>query len=193
MSGVYYLLPANLYYSKVQTIPVDIKLPLLQNQNAAQAATKVQNLYTYLFDGPTANTPIPTTFKTTVSEVMAPLSKGTVTTMVPAYLVNVSGWSTEAVATPTTAALTFDGGFPTSFMSTKSVDFSVLTNVLAQGTFTTFTEAAGVLTPEVNQIPPTTALTLTKDAWTVSMPATITLAADSYFEFDFSFYLYIQQ
>ena len=199
----YYLLPGNLHYSKVQTIPVDIQQGLNKADNAAASALQVQNLNTKFYfsdDGQTMKPSggIPANITTTVTSTTAKDASGKSR---PAYLVHVTG-STDGPAPPEIADATelwLLGGLPYSSTSLSVVDTNTNSVILPGGTMTTFlpVDPGDALTPEVYSITGNEVLLSGVSAdndfptWSTEIPASyITTDADSDISFDFSFYLF---
>jgi hypothetical protein len=189
----YYLLPANLHFKKVQTIPVDIQNKLFQNSNGVDAAEKDQNLNIFFYED---TTEIPSTITATVAQVLA-ADPSDPTVSIPAYRVHVHGWTNTSVSP--TGVLTIVGGFPRSFTSNQMVNNGKTSTVLPQGTLTAYLEGlpGDVISPEVVFISNTTVTitdipTETHPTWAIELDTPYPLAGPSFMEFDFAFYLFTQ-
>lgn len=189
----YYLLPANLNFKKVQTIPVDIQNKLLQNSSGVDAAEKIQNLNTFFYED---TTEVPSSITTTVAQILA-TDPTDATVSIPAYRVHVHGWTNLAVSPA--GVLTIVGGFPRSFTSNQIVNNTKTSVVLPHGTLTAY--AAGLpgdlITPEVVFISDSTVSitdipTETHPTWSVTLDTPYPLTGPSFMEFDFSFNLFVQ-
>lgn len=136
-----YVYPGNLNFRTVQSIPVDINHKLRQGSNGVDAATKIQDLHVEVIaDGNVDKNAVVTC---TVAQVVVPHVVGGNTVKVPAYRVNVNGWTST---TDSVNTLAFRGGFPRSFTSDQNVNPTAVSAVLPEGTITTY-EAM----PEVEQ------------------------------------------
>jgi hypothetical protein len=193
----YYLLPANLNFKKVETIPVDTKHALLQSFNGVDAAQKIQNLNTFFYEGSGETAvEIESTITTTVAQILA-ADPDDVTVQIPAYRVHVHGWTNLAV-TPT-GELTIVGGFPRAFTSNQLVNINKTSTILPQGTLTAYAEGlpGDTVTPEVviisdNTVTITDIPTETHPTWAIMLDTPYPLSGPSFMEFDFSFNLYIE-
>lgn len=189
----YYILPANLNFKKVQTIPVDTQHKLFQNVNGVEAAQKIQNLNTVFYED---TTEVPSTITTTVAQILA-ADPDDATTQIPAYRVHVHGWTNLAVNP--TGTLTILGGLPRSFTSNQMVNTAKTSTILPQGTITAYEEVmpGDVITPGVVVLSDST-VTLTDiptepfPTWAVTLDTPYPLAGASFMEFDFSFNLFTQ-
>ena len=190
----YYILPANLNFKKVQTIPVDTQHRLFQNLNGIEAAQKIQNLNTFFYED---DVEVPSTITTTVAQVLAN-DPDNVTAQIPAYRVHVHGWTNLAVNP--TGALNIVGGLPRSFTSNQMVNTSKTSTILPQGTLTLYTEPVtpGEIVVPGSIIISDTAVVLNDiptepfPTWVVSIDTPYPLLGDTFIEFDFSFNLYTQ-
>lgn len=189
----YYLLPANLNFKKVETIPVDTKHALLQSFNGVEAAEKIQNLNTFFYED---ETEVPSTITTTVAQILAQ-DPDDATAHIPAYRVHVHGWTNLAVSP--TGVLTIVGGFPRSFTSNQMVNNAKTSVVLPQGTLTAYLEElpGTLITPEVvilsdNTVTITDIPTETHPTWAVTLDTPYPITGPSFMEFDFSFNLFTQ-
>lgn len=195
----YYLLPANLNFKRVQSIPADIQIKLSQNTSGVDAAEKIQNLNTFFYED---TSEVPSTITTTVAQILAQdpdvdYSADPTAPLVPAYRVRVHGWTQMAVEP--TGVLTIVGGFPRSFNSNQMVNNAKTSTVLPQGTLTAYAEGlpGDLVTPEVIILSDTT-VTLTDipteplPTWAVTLDTPYPIAGPSFMEFDFSFNLFIQ-
>lgn len=195
----YYLLPANLHFKKVQTIPVDIQNKLLQNTSGVDAAEKIQNLNTYFYED---TTPVPSNITTTVAQILAEdpdvdYTANPLAPLVPAYRVHVHGWTKMAVEP--TGEIRIVGGLPRSFNSNQMVNNAKASTVLPQGTLTAYGEVlpGDILTPEKVFISDTTVditdiPTDSHPTWAVILNVPYPLSGPSFMEFDFSFNLFIE-
>lgn len=189
----YYLLPANLNFKKVETIPVDTKHALLQSFNGVDAAEKIQNLNIIFVEDDQI---VDSTITATVAQILA-ADPDDETVLLPAYRVHVHGWTNLAVSP--TGVLTIIGGFPRSFTSNQMVDINKVSTILPQGTLTGYEEGlpGDTVTPQVvilsdNTVSITDIPTETHPTWVVTLDTPYPLAGPSFMEFDFSFNLYIQ-
>ena len=189
----YYLLPANLNFKKVQTIPVDIQNKLFQNSNGVDAAEKDQNLNIFFYED---TDEIPSTITATVAQVLA-ADPDDPTISIPAYRVHVHGWTNTSVSPA--GVLTIVGGFPRSFTSNQLVNINKTSTILPQGTLTAYLEGlpGDVITPEVvfisdNTVTITDIPTETHPTWAVTLDTPYPLAGPSFMEFDFAFYLFTE-
>lgn len=195
----YYLLPANLNFKKVQTIPVDIQNKLFQNSNGVDAAEKNQNLNTFFYED---TTEVPSTITTTVAQILAQdpdvdYVADPTAPLVPAYRVHVHGWTNLAVSP--TGVLTIVGGFPRSFTSNQLVNNAKTSVVLPQGTLTAYLEGlpGDFISPEViilsdNTVTITDIPTETHPTWAVTLDTPYPISGPSFMEFDFAFNLFTQ-
>lgn len=200
----YYLLPANLNFKRVQSIPFDIQNKIFQNNSGVNAAEKIQELNSFFYNGTEA---IPSTITTTVAQILAqdpdvdyvtdPLAP-----LVPAYRVHVHGWTNVAVTAEPEGPLNIIGGFPRSFNSNQLVNNAKTSVVLPQGTLTAYAEepAGDTVTPHVVILSDNT-VTLTDinstpsdpfPNWSVSIDIPYPGVYPSFMEFDFSFNLFIE-
>lgn len=197
--STYYLLPGNLCIGTVEPIPTDVKHKIQQNQNGVNAAEKVQNLNTKLFDASTLEE-VDATIKTTVASVLAPWTDPEAVTptekQIPAYLVHVTGWTNDALTE--VPALSVVGGFPRAFNSAQNVDPTKETSIRPHGTMTCYpTDLLGDATTPSVTILTDTAVTLADipdtnfPSWTVSLPESYS-SDSNVVQFDFSFFLFIQ-
>lgn len=189
----YYLLPANLNFKKVETIPVDTKRALLQSFNGVDAAEKIQNLNIFFYED---TLEVPSNITATVAQILAP-SPADNTVQIPAYRVHVHGWTNLAVSP--TGVLTIIGGFPRSFTSNQMVNPTLASTILPQGTVTAYLEGlpGDVISPEVVIISDTAVTitdlpTETHPTWSVTLDTPYQLTGPSFMEFDFSFNLFIE-
>jgi len=189
----YYLLPANLNFKKVETIPVDTKRALLQSFNGVDAAEKIQDLNIFFYED---NIEVPSNITATVAQILA-ASPADPTVQIPAYRVHVHGWTNLAVSP--TGVLTIMGGFPRSFTSNQMVNSALAPTILPQGTVTAYLEGlpGDVIYPEVIIISDTTVTiadlpTETHPTWFVTLDTPYPLSGPSFMEFDFSFNLFIE-
>ena len=189
----YYILPANLNFKKVETIPVDTKHALLQSFNGVDAAEKIQNLNIVFYDGIEE---VPSTITATVAQILA-ADPDDETVHIPAYRVHVHGWTNLAVSP--TGDLTIVGGFPRSFTSNQLVNINKTSTILPQGTLTAYAEGlpGDTVTPEVviisdNTVTITDIPTETHPTWAITLDTPYPLAGPSFMEFDFSFNLYTE-
>jgi hypothetical protein len=199
----YYLLPANLNFKKVETIPVDTKHALLQSFNGVEAATKIQNLNIALYAD---DTEVPSNITATVSQILAqdpdvnydPDTGGDPNApLVPAYRVHVNGWTNVAAATTPAASILIAGGFPRSTTSNQLVNILKASVVLPQGTMTAFVETVPgeVVDPNVfiiGDIPVEFDETDNIPTWTVPITPPYPELTNAFLEFDFSFNLFTQ-
>lgn len=200
--STYYLLPGNWNFGPVQTIPVDPANKIHQNASGVNAATKIQNLNTVLVDD-AAELPLEANITTTVASVLAPNPAydplnpdPSILAKIPAYQVNVHGWTDGAVEVAGT--LSVAGGFPRSFTNAQNVDPAQPSAVLPEGTLTVYpTPTIGSpITPEVYLLmgTPVSITDLPTDTipmWSVTLD-TPYLTQEAVLEFNFSFHLYIQ-
>jgi hypothetical protein len=189
----YYLLPANLNFKKVETIPVDTKHALLQSFNGVDAAEKIQNLNIVFYED---TTEVESTITATVAQILA-ADPDDATVNLPAYRVHVHGWTNLAVSP--TGVLTIVGGFPRAFTSNHLVNNTKTSVILPQGTLTAYAEGlpGDTVTPEVviisdNTVTITDIPTETHPTWAVTLDTPYPLSGPSFMEFDFSFNLYIE-
>jgi len=189
----YYLLPANLNFKKVETIPVDTKHALLQSFNGVDAAEKIQNLNIVFYE---ETEEVPSTITATVAQILA-ADPDDETVQIPAYRVHVHGWTNLAVSP--TGVLTIVGGFPRAFTSNQMVNNAKTSVILPQGTLTAYAEGlpGDTVTPEVviisdNTVTITDIPTETHPTWMVTLDTPYPLSGPSFMEFDFSFNLYIE-
>lgn len=199
----YYLLPANLNFKRVQSIPADIQNKLSQNTSGVDAAEKIQNLNTFFYEGEgDAAEEVPSTITTTVAQILAQdpdvdYIADPTAPLVPAYRVHVHGWTNLAVSP--TDVLTIVGGFPRSFTSNQMVNNAKTSVVLPQGTLTAYAEGlpGDLISPEViilsdNTVTITDIPTEPLPTWAVTLDTPYPLSGPSFMEFDFSFNLFIQ-
>lgn len=125
-----YVYPGNLNFRSIQSIPSETQIKLRQSANGVDAATKTQDLHVKVLIG---GAEVDSTVTCTVSSVVATNSAGNV---VPAYRVQVNGWTNDVVVSPDT--ITFVGGFPRSFTSDQNVNPTEASNVLPWGTVTVY-------------------------------------------------------
>ena len=189
----YYLLPANLNFKKVETIPVDTKHALLQSFNGVDAAEKIQNLNIVFYED---TTEVESTITATVAQILA-ADPDDATVNLPAYRVHVHGWTNLAVSP--TGVLTIVGGFPRAFPSNQLVNNAKTSVILPQGTLTAYAEGlpGDTVTPEVviisdNTVTITDIPTETHPTWAITLDTPYPLTGPSFMEFDFSFNLYIE-
>lgn len=189
----YYLLPANLNFKKVETIPVDTKHALLQSFNGVDAAEKIQNLNIVFYED---TDEVPSTITATVAQILA-ADPDDATVQIPAYRVHVHGWTNLAVSP--TGVLTIVGGFPRAFTSNQLVNIDKTSTILPQGTLTAYADGlpGDTVNPEVviisdNTVTITDIPTETHPTWAVTLDTPYPLSVASFMEFDFSFNLYIQ-
>lgn len=193
----YYLLPANLNFKKVETIPVDTKHALLQSFNGVDAAEKIQNLNSVFYEG---TDEVPSTITTTVAQILAqdPDAPDDPNAQIPAYRVHVHGWTNLAVSP--TGDLTIVGGFPRAFTSNQMVNINKASAVLPQGTVTAYGPEplpGDTVIPEVMFISDTT-VTITDlptdpvPNWSITLDTPYPKLPLSFMEFDFSFDLYTE-
>jgi hypothetical protein len=189
----YYLLPANLNFKKVETIPVDTKHALLQSFNGVDAAEKIQNLNIVFYEDVDE---IPSTITATVAQILA-ADPDDETVQIPAYRVHVHGWTNFAVSPA--GVLTIVGGFPRAFTSNQMVNNAKTSVILPQGTLTAYAEGlpGDTVTPEVviisdNTVTITDIPTESIPTWAVTLDTPYPLTGPAFMEFDFSFNLYIE-
>jgi len=189
----YYLLPANLNFKKVETIPVDTKHALLQSFNGVDAAEKIQNLNIVFYD---ETEEVPSTITATVAQILA-ADPDDETVQIPAYRVHVHGWTNFAVSP--TGVLTIVGGFPRAFTSNQLVNINKTSTILPQGTLTAYEEGlpGDTINPEVviisdNTVTVTDIPIETHPTWAITLDTPYPLKGPSFMEFDFSFNLYTQ-
>lgn len=189
----YYLLPANLNFKKVETIPVDTKHALLQSFNGVDAAEKIQNLNIVFYED---TTEVESTITATVAQILA-ADPDDATVNLPAYRVHVHGWTNMAVSP--TGVLTIVGGFPRAFTSNQLVNNAKTSVILPQGTLTAYAEGlpGDTVTPEVviisdNTVTITDIPTETHPTWAITLDTPYPISGPSFMEFDFSFNLYIE-
>lgn len=189
----YYLLPANLNFKKVETIPVDTKHALLQSFNGVDAAEKIQNLNIVFYED---TTEVESTITATVAQILA-ADPDDATVNLPAYRVHVHGWTNMAVSP--TGVLTIVGGFPRAFTSNQLVNINKTSTILPQGTLTAYAEGlpGDTVTPEVviisdNTVTITDIPTETHPTWAITLDTPYPLTGPSFMEFDFSFNLYTE-
>jgi hypothetical protein len=195
----YYLLPANLNFKKVQTIPVDIQQKLSQNSSGVDAAEKIQNLNTFFYED---TTEVPSNITTTVAQILAQdpdvdYVADPTAPLVPAYRVHVHGWTNMAVEPA--GVLTIVGGFPRSFNSNQLVNNTKTSVVLPHGSLTAYAEGlpGDHVVPEVVILSDTT-VTVTDiptepfPTWAVTLDTPYLTAGPAFMEFDFSFNLFTQ-
>jgi hypothetical protein len=127
-----YVYPGNLNYRTIQTIPVDTTNKLRQGSNGVDAAQKVQDLHVQVFaDGVEVDASV----TSTVASVLVPQVVSGKTVQVPAYRVNVNGWTNTA---DEVRFLKFVGGFPRAFTSDQNVNPTKASAVLPEGTITSY-------------------------------------------------------
>ena len=189
----YYLLPANLNFKKVETIPVDTKHALLQSFNGVDAAEKIQNLNIVFYED---TTEVESTITATVAQILA-ADPDDATVNLPAYRVHVHGWTNMAVSP--TGVLTIVGGFPRAFTSNQLVNNAKTSVILPQGTLTAYAEGlpGDTVTPEVviisdNTVTITDIPTETHPTWAITLDTPYPISGPSFMEFDFSFNLYTE-
>lgn len=189
----YYLLPANLNFKKVETIPVDTKHALLQSFNGVDAAEKIQNLNTFFYED---DVEVESTITTTVAQILAADPDDT-TVHIPAYRVHVHGWTNMSVSP--VGVLTIVGGFPRAFTSNQMVNINKTPTILPQGTLTAYAEAlpGEPVQPEVvilsdNTVTITDLPAETHPTWAVTLDTPYPLTGPAFMEFDFSFNLYTE-
>ena len=189
----YYLLPANLNFKKVETIPVDTKHALLQSFNGVDAAEKIQNLNIVFYED---TEEVPSTITATVAQILA-ADPDDETVQSPAYRVHVPGWTNLAVSPA--GVLTIVGGFPRAFTSNQLVNINKTSTILPQGTLTAYAEGlpGDTVNPEVviisdNTVTITDIPTETHPTWAITLDTPYPLTKASFMEFDFSFNLYTE-
>lgn len=195
----YYLLPANLNFKRVQTIPADIQIKLSQNTSGVDAAEKIQNLNTFFYE---ETDEVPSNITTTVAQILAQdpdvdYIADPTAPLVPAYRVRVHGWTNVSVEP--TGVLTIVGGLPRSFTSNQIVNNAKTSVVLPHGTLTAYAEAlpGDTIIPEVLLLSDTT-VTITDiptepfPTWAVTLDTPYPTAGPAFMEFDFSFNLFTQ-
>lgn len=189
----YYLLPANLNFKKVETIPVDTRHALLQSFNGVDAAEKIQNLNIVFYEDVDE---IPSTITATVAQILA-ADPDDETVQIPAYRVHVHGWTNFAVSPA--GVLTIVGGFPRAFTSNQMVNNAKTSVILPQGTLTAYAEGlpGDTVTPEVviisdNTVTLTDIPTESIPTWAVTLDTPYPLTGPAFMEFDFSFNLYTE-
>lgn len=157
--GSLYLLPGNLSYSRIQTIPADAEAQLRHAVAGTDQATKVQNLNTLLYINE-INTAA-ASITTTVAQVIAPTydENGDLIGNAPCYRVSVSGWSDEPVD-PTTLYIV--GGFPRSPNNAQNVNSNRTVYVNSNGLLELYpaTLTSDAVTPTIYVIPNTTLVTM---------------------------------
>ena len=131
-----YVYPGNLNVRTVQTIPVDVTNKLRQGSNGVDAATKVQDLHVQVFAD---DVEVPATVNCTVASVLVPQVVSGQTVQVPAYRVNVNGWTNTA---DEVSFLKIVGGFPRAFTSDQNVNPTKASSVLPEGTITSYDQVA---------------------------------------------------
>jgi hypothetical protein len=192
----YYLLPANLNFKKVETIPVDTKHALLQSFSGVEAAEKIQNLNIVFYEDLVE---VPATITATVAQILAqdPSAPTNPFAQIPAYRVHVHGWTNLAVSP--TGVLRIVGGFPRSFTSNQLVNNAKTSTILPQGTITAYLEGlpGNIVSPSVviisdNTVEFSDIPAETHPTWAVTLDTPYPLDGPSFMEFDFSFNLFIQ-